>query len=457
MTILRWLSFVALALLLAPLAAAAPARTGAAPRTATPTRPGSRVAKLPFDADGPTTLLVGAEVHTGDGTVIPGATIELRGTRIVRVAAGGGAGPADATRIDLTGKVVTPGLVAADTSLGLVEIDLEASTRDDSRGGGDAIRAGFDAASAVHADSVLVQVSAIDGITSAAVTPQGGLVSGRVAWIDLLTGEHATLVAAHDVGMRASLGQVVESSRAATLLRLREVLDDAAFYRTRRGAYDRRQSRDLAAHRLDLEALVPVLERRVPLLVAAHRTSDLLALVQLKSDLGLDVVALGGTHAWRVADELARAKISVVVQPSQNLPGSFDTLGARLDNAALLAAAGVEVGIAVFGEAHNVRNVTQEAGIAIAHGLPRETALRAITLTIARAYGMDAHYGSVAPGKVANLVVWDGDPFELSQKPSAVWIRGKPIAMRSRQTELRDRYLDLRGFVRTRASKRAPR
>jgi imidazolonepropionase-like amidohydrolase len=293
---------------------------------------------------------------------------------------------------------------------------------------------------------VLFQVQAIDGITSAAVTPQGGLFAGKVAWIDLVAGDHRRLVASEGVGMRASLGQVVDGSRAATLQRMREVLDDARFYRTRKGAYDRRQSRDLAAHRLDLEALAPVLDRRIPLIVSAQRASDLLALVRLKEELRIDIVAVGGTQAWQVADELARAKIPVVVQPSQNLPGSYDTLGARLDNAALLAAAGVELGIAVLGEAHNVRNVTQEAGIAIAHGLPREAALTAITLNIARAYGMDAHYGSIAPGKVANLVVWDGDPFELSQRPSAVWIRGVPITMRSRQTELRDRYLDLRRF-----------
>ncbi len=432
------------ALVLAALACLGAPTISAAPAARAPAR-----AKLPFDTDGgATTVLVGATVLVGDGTTLENATIELRGTRIVRVGTGASAVPEGATRIDLAGKLVTPGLVAADTSLGLVEIDLETSTRDDSRGVGDAVRAGYDAASALHADSVLLQVEAIDGVTSAAVTPQGGLFAGRVAWIDLVAGDHRGLVASEGVGMRASLGQVVDGSRAATLQRMREVFDDAAFYRTRRGAYDRRQSRDLAAHRLDLEALVPVLDRRTPLVVSAHRASDLLALVELATDLRIDVVAIGGTQAWQVADELARAKVPVVIQPSQNLPGSYDMIGARLDNAALLAQAGVEVGIAVLGESHNVRNVTQEAGIAIAHGLPRDKALAAITLNIARAYGMDAHYGSIAAGKVANLVVWDGDPFELSQRPSAVWIRGKPITMRSRQTELRDRYLDLKHFRR---------
>ena len=431
---------------------ASPRPATAVPTREPTTRPPARSraatrARLPFDRDdGPITVLVGAQVHTADGTVLDDATIELRGTRITRVAAGTTSVPEGATRIDLAGKIVTPGLVAADTSLGLVEIDLEASTRDDSRAAADAVRAGYDAASALHADSVLLSVQAIDGITSAAVTPQGGLFSGKVAWIDLVPGDHQRVVAAAGVGMRAALGQVVDGSRAATLQRMREVFDDAAFYRTRTGAYDRRQSRDLAAHRLDLEALVPVLDRRIPLVVSAHRASDLLALAALARELRITVVAVGGTQAWQVADELARAGVTVLLQPSQNLPGSYDTIGARLDNAALLAAAGVDVGIAVLGESHNVRNVTQEAGIAIAHGLARDVALRAITLTIARAYGMDAHYGSIAPGKVANLVVWDGDPFELSQRPSAVWIRGKPITMRSRQTELRDRYLDLDHF-----------
>lgn len=418
-----------------PARGAPAARAAKAPRTRAPTR-------LPFDADGAPTFLVGATLRTGDGRRIEGSVIELRGTRIASVGGSEAKGriPAGAKTIDLGGKIVTPGLVAADTTIGLVEIDAESSTRDDGRNVPDTVRAAYDAASAIHADSVLLPVSAIEGITSAATTPQGGLVSGQIAWIDLVAGDHAGIVSASGVGMRAHLGQAVEGSRAATLLRLREVLDDASFYRTRRGAYDRNQSRDLSAHRLDLEALVPVLDGRVPLVVSADRVSDLRALIRLQA-LGLRVVAVGGSQAWKIADELARAKLPVIVHPSQNLPGSIDDIGARLENAALLAAAGVEVGIAVLGDAHNARNVTQEAGIAVSYGLDPELALSAITLVIAKAYGMDAHYGSVAPGKVANLVVWGGDPFELSQRPEAVWIRGRAIPMRSRQTELRDRYL----------------
>ncbi|MFO0637338.1 MAG: amidohydrolase family protein [Nannocystaceae bacterium] len=185
---------------------------------------------------------------------------------------------------------------------------------------------------------------------------------------------------------------------------------------------------------------MPVVGGTLPLLVSAHGEADLRAAIAL-AQAGARVVVVGGAQAWRMADALARAKIPVLLQPSANLPGALDHLGARLDNAALLAAAGVEVGIAVMGDAHNVRNLTQEAGIAVSYGLDPDRALAAITAVPARVLGMDAHYGTVAPGKVANLVIWRADPFELSSKPEAVWIRGESIPLVSRQTQLRDRYL----------------
>lgn len=404
--------------------------------------PVAHAAELSFDdrKDAPRVALVGATVHDGTGTVLTDVVVEMQGARIVRM--GPGTPSAGATVIDAKGKVVTPGFIAASTSLGLVEIDMEASTRDSAREGNDVVRAGYDAAVAVNADSSLLAVQAIDGVTTAASTPHGGLLSGQVAWIDLLPGHHRDIVARPRVAVAGALGQRVAGSRAAALAHLAEVLDDARFYRSKKAAFDRRASRDLAAHRLDLDALGPVLGREVPLVLEAHRVSDLLAIAELAKAQSLRVSIVGAAQAWRVADVLAEAKIPVIVQPSANLPGNFDKLGARLDAAALLHAAGVQVGIAVLGEAHNVRNVTQEAGIAVANGLPHAAAVRAVTHNIAAAYGMDADYGSLAVGKVANVVLWPADPFELSTVPEAVYIRGEAIALRSRQTELRDRYLE---------------
>jgi imidazolonepropionase-like amidohydrolase len=412
-------------LLLAPTAAAAPAR-------------------LPFDAEGDPLYLVGARVHVGDGTVIEGGVIEVRGTRIAAVGAAGSVAVREGMKtVDLSGAIVTPGFIAAATGIGLTEIGAEESTNDGGRQVEDPIRSGYDVATAINAESTLLPVQAIEGVTSAAVTPAGGLLSGQVAWIDLLAGDHRSIVARPRIAMQANLGRVWAGSRAATLAKLREVLDDARFYRDHRGAYDRRESRDLAAHRLDLDALVPVLDREIPLVVSAHRASDLLALVQLAKASKLRIVIAGGAQAWKVADALAEAKIPVIVQPTSNLPGSFDQIGARLDNAALLHARGVEVGIALLGDMHNLRNLGQEAGIAVANGLPREVALSAVTRNIARAHGMDAHYGTLAAGKVANVVVWDGDPFELSSVPKRVYVRGREVPLTSRQTELRERYRDL--------------
>jgi imidazolonepropionase-like amidohydrolase len=415
-----------------------------APLGAAPPRTGSG-APLPFDAPGERTIaLVGGTIEVGDGTRIEGGVVELRGTRIVRVLGPEGAAAlgTETERVDVTGKVVTPGLIAAGTPLGLTEIGAERSSRDDTRTGEDLVRAAYDAAPAINASSSLLAVQAIDGVTSAAVTPSGGLFSGQVAWIDLVPDAHRSIVSRPRIAMVAHLGQAHAGSRAATLAKMREILDDVRFLESRAGAFDRRQTRDLVAHRLDVKALEPVVDGRIPLFVSADRASDILALLELAKAYRLRVVLVGGAQAWQVADALAEARIPVIVQPSSNLPHGFDTLGARLDNAALLHAAGVEVGIAVLGEAHNVRNVTQEAGIAVAHGLDRDVAMRAVTLAIARAYGMEGSYGSLAEGKVANVVVWDADPFELSTVPSRVFIRGQTIALESRQSLLRDRHLE---------------
>ncbi|MEZ4385307.1 MAG: amidohydrolase family protein [Nannocystaceae bacterium] len=402
---------------------------------------GARAAAPPV-ADALALALVGAEVHVGDGTVIPSGVVLTEGARITAVGGPELRPPSGAAVVDLKGKILTPGLIAADARVGLIEIDLEPGTRDDSGGEGP-IRAAYDAGAAINPRSSLIQVQAIEGITSAAVSPSGGLLSGQVALIDLVYGDRAQMVQRRGVAVRGALGQVIAGSRAATLAKLREVLDDARFLRGRKAAYDRRQTRELAAHPRDLEALFPALDRKVPLTLEAHGEPDIAAAIELAAAEKLRVVILGGTEAWRLRSELAAAKIPVIVYPSQNLPGSLDKLGARLDNAALLSAAGVEVGIACLGDAHNLRNQTQEAGIAVAYGMDWERALTAVTLTIARAYGVDADYGSVAKGKIANLVTWGGDPFEHAHYAEQVYIRGAAIPMVSRQTLLRERYRDL--------------
>jgi imidazolonepropionase-like amidohydrolase len=421
-----WRAF-AIVTLLGIVGAAAPARSASA-------------APEPLER----TFLVGAEVHVGNGKVIEGGVVEIVGDEIasVRGPESRASLPADAKIIDLEGRWLTPGLIAADTSLGLVEIGMEKSTRDDGRHDEQAIRAGFDPAPAVNADSSLIQVQALEGLTSAAVAPAGGLLSGQVAWIDLLAGDHAGIVAAAGVAVDGGLGQH-QGSRAASFATLRRAFEDARFLRRSKGAHDRGQSRELIAHPLDLEALYPILDGKIPLTINADRASDLLGLIALAEEFDIDLTIVGATEGWKVAQELAAADVTVVIQPSGNLPGNFDRLGARLDNAARLSKAGVRVAISDFGDSHNVRNISQEAGIAVSYGMEYEAALSAVTQNVAHAYGMEDRYGTIEKGKVANLVVWGGDPFELDNWAESVFIRGRTIPMESRQTKLRDRYLDL--------------
>ena len=391
-------------------------------------------------------ILTNATVWVGDGTLLEQASIRIDKGKFVEVRTGVIAARGDIPVIDVQGKLITPGLIAADTQLGLVEIGLEGSTRDDARTDADAIKAGYEPSTAINADSSLLAIQAIEGVTTAAVSPVGGLLSGQVAWIDLLPGQHGELVAADSVAVAGNLGQAFAGSRAAGVTELRRVFEDAAWYRLNQKNFDRGQARELVAHPLDLRALWPVIDRQIPLVIHAHRASDLLALIELAEQLDIRITIVGAAEGWKVAEQLAAAKIPVVLQPTQNLPGSFDTLGARLDNAALLAAAGVSVAITHF-DSHNARNMTQEAGIAVANGLDAKLALASLTLEVAKAYGMDKDYGSIAVGKVANLVIWDGaDPLELSCWPEQVYVRGQALEMRSRQTELRDRYYDLGVF-----------
>jgi imidazolonepropionase-like amidohydrolase len=395
----------------------------------------------------PPVVIRHAKLHVGDGTSVDDATIVIADGLVKSVGRGDVASPAGAIEIDAAGRPVTPGFIAIDTSLGLVEIEMEGSTVDDARRDGRHVRASYDPAPAINADSTLIPIQVVEGVTSAAVAPTGGLISGQVTWIDLLPGDYARIVAKRRIAVDVQLGQSVDGSRAAALDELRRVLLDAREYRRRKGQFERNQMRPLAARPEDLDALAPALDGKVPLTVSVNRASDILALLELAKELRLRVVIVGGAEAWKVADRLAAAKVPVVLTPSKNLPVSFDALGARLENAALLSKAGVELVIADIGGAHNVRNARQEAGIAVAYGLDPAQAITALTLGAARIMGMDASYGSVAPGKVANVVIWDGDPLEVTSYPTHVLVRGEVQGQVTRQTLLRDRYLVRHGLA----------
>lgn len=391
-----------------------------------------------------------AEVHAGPGQVLERATVVISGG-VVRGVAKDLAIPAGAQVIEGKGKVVTAGLIAAQTSLGLVEISLEDTARRGSFGDGGAtpVHAAYDVRDSYNPMSVAIPVARAQGVTAAVVPPAGGLLAGTSAAF-ALAGERAdqALIAGPaamyaSVGL-GSIGLGGEGGGDAgwlALSRLREVLDDARAYARDKRGYERNQARAMAASRLDLDALQPVLQGRVPLVVAADRASDILAVLRLAKDFGLRVVIAGGAEAWAVAEDLAKANAGVIIDPTQNLPDSFDSVRVRDDSAGVLAAAGVTVAISPLGGAHGVGGLRQLAGIAVANGMRPADALAAVTTAPARLFGLDR--GTIAAGKAADLVVWSGDPFELSTRAEHVIIGGVERDLRTRQTSLFERYRDL--------------
>lgn len=391
--------------------------------------------------------ITGGRVYPVSGPMIENGTVLIRDGRIVAVGAGI-AVPADAQRIDATGKWVTPGIINAATNLGIVEIGAVEETVDiPARGRGDAITASHKAWEGFNPHSPLIQVTRNDGITTVGVVPGGGLVAGQAAVVDL-----ANSTTLSDLVLRApvwmvgdigSKGDQVGGSRAEVLQRLRDLLADTRDYARRRADYERNQTREFAARRGDLEAMIPVLQGRLPLVLEANRASDIQSALGLAREFSLRLVVSGGAEAWMVADQLAAARVPVLVGALNNIPQSFATLGARQENAGLLARAGVPVVINGGADAFNARNVRFEAGVAVAFGLPWDAALRAVTLGAAEALGVSDRVGSLQAGRDGNVVVWSGDPFEPMTRAERVFVRGVDVKRPSRQDELMQRYRTL--------------
>ena len=410
-----------------------------------------------------TIAIEGGTVHTMTGAPIQGGTVLIRDGSIVAVGQNV-AVPAGARRIDARGRVVTPGLFDSGTNIGLVEIEQIVETNDFRIGGeeDDLVAASFNVADGLNPNSIVIPITRVAGVTTAVSRPQGGLIAGQVVVIVLLGRDMDAMLVRTPVAMYGNLGEsargAIKGARGTTTLRLREVLSDARAYARNRAAFERGETREYAVSRSDLEALQMVLDRRIPLVLEAHRASDIQTALRLAREFDFRLMIYGGTEGWMVADDLARARIPVIVKVLENLPNTFEKLGATYENAARLRRAGVQVAI-TSGETFKSFNLRQEAGNAVANGLPYDDALRAITLVPAQIWGLDGSYGSLAPGKVANVVVWGGDPLEMLTPVQHVLIRGQEVPLASRETELRDRYLRIDDQTRTyqRGSQQAPR
>jgi imidazolonepropionase-like amidohydrolase len=420
-------------------------------------------------ASAETVAIVGGHIHTvGAAGEINSGTVLIKDGKIVAVGADVQV-PAGAKVIDAKGAVVTPGFIAADAGLGETEVGVDEDALelgDFTAGPGDGTRdlltqskdltAAFDVQYALNPESTVIPLARLAGITRAVVTPEypyggrrGGeardaLFAGQAAVIklggeDLLVKAHAAMVL--DLG--ESGGDHAGGSRNATVQTLKETLADVRAYMHDKAAYEKNQTRAYAVSKADLEALIPVVEGKIPVLVSAQRASDIRLALKIAQEEKLKIILDGADEGWMVAKEIAAAHVPVVLNPTDDLPESFERLGATMNNAARLQAAGVEVVVGGASENYRVRELRYLAGNAVAYGLPWNEALKAVTINPARVFGVADKAGSLEPGKDADVVVWSGDPFEPMSQPIAVFIKGEAQPLTTRSLELRDRYMDL--------------
>jgi imidazolonepropionase-like amidohydrolase len=347
--------------------------------------------------------------------------------------------------VDGTGRRLTPGLFNAFTQMGVVEVGAIEGTRDSSVDS-ENFSASLRVIDAFNPYSTLIPQNRIHGVTRVVVAPssEGSLFAGTVSVVNL-SGSVTQSIEKDSVGVLVNYNEFAQhvsgGARGAALAGIRRALTDAVDYKNAREYYLLGDGRELSLSFDDLDALIPVIEREQYLFVNVHRSSDILRVLELADSFGLRLILVGVEEGWMVASEIARSGAAVIIDPTANLPMRFETLGARLENPAILHQAGVDMMFTGMGwqNTHNAFLVAQCAGIAVANGLPYEAALAAIFSTPAEVFDLDDP-GQIAEGLEADLVLWTNDPLEVVKEAELVFVAGKNVPMISRATRLRDKY-----------------
>ncbi|MDP2340683.1 MAG: hypothetical protein Q8O67_06985 [Deltaproteobacteria bacterium] len=385
--------------------------------------------------------VIDVAVEVGDGTRIDRATVIFDGALITSVGADAVV-PANARRVDGRGKVLSPGLVAAGSQLGLFEVGQEAGAIDDAMAG--PATPGFRAGDGFNPLSPHIAINREEGVTTVVLAPGGRkLLSGQGYVVELGSrldslpdvSKPVAVFGAFDGGTAESFG----GSRGSLLLALREIFDDVRFYKANVAAFDKGASRDLHLSPTHLRALFPVIEGKVPLVVSVDRAADIRAMLAFAKEQKLKLVVDGGTESWLVAAELRTAGVPVIVHPSYAGVITFDALHARDDLAAVLHEQDVVVVIAGWEAGNGTTRLRQEAGIAVQNGMPHAAAIAAITRTPATLFGAP-NAGLVRKGARASLVLWSGDPLEALTLSEKIWVGGVEITAPSRERLLAEKY-----------------
>ena len=372
--------------------------------------------------------IINATLHTSsDQGVLEGASIVMNDGKITAI------NPSDVKAdkvIDAKGQIVTPGFIASVNQLGLVEVGAVAGSRD---AGEDKAGIDFDASLAFNPRSSLIPYARKGGITRDLITPYGGdsIFAGLASVVDL-SGSFES-VNKKQAALVVHLGERSKGSRAFTLQTLINKLDE---HQTKAS---KEAKKDDAKPSAEDTIMAKVLKGDMPLLISVSRSADIVELIKVKQQFGVNIVLNGAQDAVVVKDRIAKAGIPVIISAMDNLPGSFDSLHASLNNAGILEKAGVKVLLTVGGDAsHNVYQLRYDAGNAVSYGMSQQGALRAMTSNVADVFGINA--GSLEVGKAADVVMWSNDPFELSSHVNKMFINGVEVSTESRQDKLRERY-----------------
>jgi hypothetical protein len=385
-------------------------------------------------------LIRGATVHTaGERGTLKNTDVLVRNGKISAIGTDLRA-PPNVTVVEAKGRPLTPGLFGGVSAIGLEEVTQEDATVDATLGLNAPTwqqqwRPEFDVTLAYNPLSSVVPITRIEGVTWTLLGPVNtdSILAGQGAAITLDGSYDGVLDGSRTLFVKMGAAADAQSggSRAAQYMLLEQAIREAR----QRGPI----GEGALLHPAGRETLARYLAGgRV--VFELNRAADIRTLIAFARRAGMKPVISGGAEAWLVAGDLAAANVPVLLNPLQNLPTDFDRLASRLDNAALLQRAGVRIGFLSDGS-HNARKVRQHAGNAVAHGLPWEAGLAAITSAPADMFGLGATRGRIATGQFADLVLWSGDPLEVTTVAEQVWIGGRAIEMRSRQTELLDRYL----------------
>ena len=346
--------------------------------------------------------------------------------------------------IDATGKILTPGIISTDSEIGIVEIGALSVTRDDSS---DIYEIGFSIYDAFNPNSVLIPWNRSNGITSTITLPQntnspiGGLGSFFVLDSNL------EITGIKDNVMIGRVGGSGGESRAETFSIMEDLLEfassidskDMESYRNLSDLIvDSPIAETMELHPRDLKALHRLMNDDLPLIMKANRASDILKLIEIKEKYDLNLIIMGAQEAGLVANKIAESDIPLIINPINNIPGSFDELAANIELASNLESLGITL---MFNapRSHNYHLIRQGAGVAVANGMSYEGALKAITFSPVEIFKLGKR-GQIVQGNIADLIIWDADPLEPSSMPEKVFINGKDIDLTSRMSRLTDRY-----------------